>query len=503
MTSLQSDPASSGPSAAPHMSRLVVVGGGIAGLAAAWYAQQAADQQGMSLHVTVLEAAGRWGGKVLTEQVEGPDGPYLLEAGPDALLTHKPWGVTLARELGADAHLMGGQAANGRTFILHHNRLVPMPAGLHMLNPTQVWPFIRSPLLTPWGKLRIGLETLIPPRGGADDVSLAAFVRRRFGREALATLAEPLMSDVYSMDSERQSIQATFPQFPALEARYGSVIRGMRAVARSHPHAETQTPTWPFVSFVQGIQMLVDGLVGRLSATLHLHSAADRVARAPGGQYRVLLSGGTQVEADALIVATPAAAAAGLLRDIAPSAAARLSAIRTASIGNVYLAFRRADVPHPLNGYGVVIPRGEGRRIDGMSWTSSKWSGRAPAQQVLLRVFFGGPQTREQVALADDDLLAIVREEVELLLGMHAPPLFTRVYRWDDAYPQYEVGHLARVSEIEAVLPDGVMLAGSAYRGIGVPDCIRQGQEAAQRAVAALSRSGATTSGTELRAHEH
>jgi protoporphyrinogen/coproporphyrinogen III oxidase len=224
--------------------------------------------------------------------------------------------------------------------------------------------------------------------------------------------------------------------------------------------------------------------------------------RAPGGAYRVLLSSGGQLEADAVIVATPASAAATLLGDVAPVAASHLRAIRSASIGNVYLTFRREGVPHPLNGYGVVIPRGEGRRIDGMSWTSSKWTGRAPAQHVLLRVFFGGPHTRAQGQLADDELLAVIREEVAALLGVRATPVFRRVHRWGDGYPQYEVGHLARVSAIETALPDGVMVTGSAYCGIGVPDCIRQGQEAAQRALAALTVVSAATSGAATRLHE-
>lgn len=497
MSTMQSDKAHDIPNAGGEARRLVVVGGGIAGLSAAWYAQQAAAQRGIPLHTTILEAAGRWGGKVLTEQIDGPGGRYLLEAGADALLTHKPWAVALARELGVDAQLVGGQVANSRTFVLHHNQLQPLPTGLQLLAPTKFWPFACSPLFSLAGKVRIGLEALIPPRRGTGDESLADFVRRRFGREVLETLAEPLMADVYSMDSSQQSIQATFPQYTALEAQYGSVIRGVRGAARRALQltaAPSSAPTVPFVSFDQGIQTLVDALVSRLSltTTLCLHSAVDRVVRLPAGSYRVLLADGTQREADTVIVATPARAAADFLSEVAPAAAAQLSAIRYASIGNAYLAYRRSDVSHPLNGYGAVIPRHAGRRIDGMSWTSSKWAGRAPAQHVLLRVFFGGPHTRALAALADEELLAIVREEVATLLGALAPPLFQRVYRWSDGYPQYEIGHLTRVSAIEAALPAGLFVTGSAYRGIGVPDCIRQGQEAARRAI--------TTFATAMRA---
>lgn len=474
---------------------IIIIGGGIAGLSAAWYLQQKAKQHHLALHVTMLEASSHWGGKILTERVDGfGDAPFILEAGPDALLTHKPWGVTLARELALEGQLVGGNPANKRTFVLHRERLVPLPAGLQLLVPTLRWPFMRSPLFSPWGKLRIELEALIPSRRGtmgAGDESLADFVQRRFGREALETLAEPLMADVYNMASSRQSMLATFPLYPALEAQYGSVIRGVRSVARHHQRLSIQ-PAQPFVSFNGGTQTLVDALVSQLAGSLRLRSAVHRVERLAEGTYRVVLTDGSYLMADAVILAVPAHVASSLLREAALSASTRLSAIGYASIGNAYLAFRRHDVPHPLDGYGMVVPRNEGRHIDGMSWTSSKWAGRAPADHVLLRIFFGGPHTRDLIALENERLLAVVRAEVAALLGIQASPLFQRVYRWQDGYPQYEVGHLARVDAIEAELPAGLYVTGSAYRGIGLPDCIRQGQEAAQRAVTALTAPLAT-----------
>lgn len=469
--------------------RAVIIGGGIAGLSAGWYLQEEAARRDLALRYTLLDASGRWGGKVYTEQVQGPGGaPFILEAGPDALLTHKPWALTLARELGVEDRLVGGDPTNSRTFVLRRGRLVALPAGLQLLAPTQFWPFVRSPLFSPWGKLRVGLEALIPPRRVAVDESLADFVQRRFGKEALATLAEPLMADVYNTASSSLSILATFPQYPALEAQHGSVIRGVRATVRERRRAAAPPalPSRPFVSFDGGAQTLVEALVNRLTGDLRLRSPAERVDRTADGTYRVVLADGSHLVADAVILATPARVSASLLGAAAPAIASRMSAIGYTSIGNVYLAYRRQDVPHPLDGYGVVIPRTEGRRIDGMSWTSSKWAGRAPADYVLLRIFFGGPHTRELMALDDEDLLAVVRDEAAALLGVYAPPLFQRVYRWRDGYPQYEVGHLARVSAIEAELPAGLYLAGSAYRGIGVPDCIRQGHEAAQRAITAL-----------------
>lgn len=481
--------------------QIVIIGGGVTGLSAAWYLQHEAAQRQVALDYTLLEASNRWGGKALTDYVDGFGGaPFILEAGPDALLTHKPWAATLARELALEGRLVGGNPANSRTFVLRHNRLMPLPSGLQLLVPTQFGPFVRSSLFSPWGKLRIALEPLIPPRrsaGQAHDESLADFVRRRFGAEALETLAEPLMADVYNMVSSQQSILATFPQYPAFEAQYGSVTRGARSAARQRQRAPTSqtAPTWssrPFVSLDGGMQTLADALVTRLTGDLRLRSAVDRVGRTADGAYRVALADDSHLVADAVIVAAPAWVASSLLREVAPSAADRLSGIGYASIGNAYLAFRSGDVPRPLDGYGLVIPRSAGRRIDGMSWISSKWAGRAPADHVLLRVFFGGPSTRDLMALDDERLLAVIRAELAALLGVRAAPLFQRVYRWQDGYPQYTVGHLDRVEAIEAELPSGLYVAGSAYRGIGVPDCVRQGQESARKAVAALTASPAT-----------
>jgi oxygen-dependent protoporphyrinogen oxidase len=458
--------------------RVVIIGGGIAGLSAGWYLQEEAARRDLALRYTLLDASSRWGGKVYPEQVQGPGGaPFILEAGPDALLTQKPWALALARELGSEDRLVGGNPTNSHTFVLRRGQLVALPAGLQLLVPTQFWPFVRSPRFSPWGKLRVGLEALIPPRRIAFDESLADFVQRRFDKEALATLAEPLMADASNMASSRLSILATFPPYPALEAQHSSVIRGVRATVRERLRsaAPTALPSRPFVSFDGGAQTLVEALVNRLTGDLHLRRPAERVDRTADGTYRVVLADGSPLVADAVILATPARVSASLLGAAAPAVASRMRPIDYTSIGNVYLAYRRHDVPHPLDGYGVVISRAEGRRIDGMSWTSSKWAGRAPADYVLLRIFFGGPHTRELMALDDEDLLAVVRDEVAALLGVYAPPLFQRVYRWRDGYPHDEVGHLARVSALEAELPAGRYLAGSAYRGIGVPDCIRQG----------------------------
>lgn len=473
---------------APH---LVVVGGGIAGLSAAWYARQGdADVQ-----ITVLEASERWGGKVYTEHVETDgDAPLILEMGADAFLTRKPWALALARELGLDARIQSVNTNNSRTFVLHGGRLTPLPQGLQLLVPTQLLPFLRSPLFSWRGKLRVLLERFVSRREAHGDETLANFVRRRLGAEALDKLGEPLLAGVYNAEPERQSMQATFPQFPALEQKYGSLMRGSRAAQAERKAAPATEP--PFISFKTGAHELVDALVEQLDADLRLNTAVAAVEKV-GGSYQLILASGETLEADAVIFATPANVTAKLLRHAAPQAAAHLREIRYVGIGTCYLSFRREDVPHALDGFGVVIPSSEGRQIDGMTWTSSKWDGRAPDDEVLLRVFFGGPQTRAMLDLNDADLLEAVRGELRDLLGIEAPPLFQRVFRWRDGYPQYDLEHLERVTAIEAALPPGLLVTGSSYRGVGVPDCIKQGQSSAQQAVEFLAQHDPTVFETQ------
>ena len=460
---------------------VVILGGGITGLSAAWHLQQTA-RNGLSITYTVIEQSDHWGGKMRSEVIERDGAPaWVLEAGPDGLLTRKPWALALARDLRLDEHFLFVKRENSRTFVLRRGRPEPLPAGLQLLAPTQWRPFLRSPLFSPWGKARIALDMLVPPRRTTDDESLASFVRRRFGDEALRRLAEPMLAGVYNAEPERQSILATFPQFPALERAHGSVIRGLRAASRQQP---SETPA--LLSFDAGNQTLVDALVARLTGDMRLDTTVCSIARADVGGYELRLDDGTVVDANAVILATPANISASLTHETAPEAAALLAGIRCAGIGAIYLAYRQSDIAHPLNGTGVVIPPTEGRRIDGITWVSSKWDRRAPPGHALVRVFFGGPHTRAMLSLDDTRLIAIVREELASILGVQAAPLFTRIFRWPDGYPQYDVGHLERVAAIEAALPAGMAVAGSSYRGVGVPDCIHQGELAAAKIVETL-----------------
>jgi oxygen-dependent protoporphyrinogen oxidase len=372
-----------------------------------------------------------------------------------------------------------------RTFVLNRGRPTPLPDGVQMIVPTQFMPFALSPLLSPLAKLRMGMDFFIPPKRDGKDETLAEFITRRLGREALDKIAEPMMSGIYNAEAERQSLLATFPRFRELEEKHGSLIRGMLAARRGNGTAPLPDhgakPPSMFVSLRAGTQELVETLTAQLTGDLRLKTGVEHIARCDEGGYRLSLDDGTQLDAAVVILTTPAYVAGALLRNIAPQAADQLRAIRYVSTGTLSLAFRRAEIAHPLDGFGLLIPRSEKRPINAITWTSTKFDHRAPADHVLLRVFFGGSRSREMMDRDDDTLLEIVRRETKALMGIEAAPMFHRIYRWHKANPQYDAGHLDRVSAIENNLPPGVYVTGSAYRGIGIPDCVHQAQQTIQQ----------------------
>lgn len=464
---------------------VAIVGGGITGLSAAWYLQKQAAETGINLKLTVLEGSDRWGGKIHSERIDGfGDEPFVIEAGPDSFLTQKPWALQLAKELGLSPRLLDTNDAQRSVFVLKKGRLLPLPAGVMMIIPTEFWPFVVSPLISWPGKLRMGLDLFIPPKRDGQDETIAGFVSRRLGAEAVDRLADPLMSGIYNAESDRQSVLATFPRFRETEATYGSLIRGMAAARKARIGAPKPEHAM-FVSLKTGTVELVETLVPKLGANLRLKTGVEGITRQNGG-YELRLTGGEIIQADHVIVTTPAYAAANLLGDLAPEAAARLKTIRYVSTGTLSLAFRRADIRHPLNGFGLVIPRSEKRRINAITWTSTKFNHRAPEGHVLLRVFFGGSRRPEMMNIDDDELMEVVRDELKDIMGIESEPVLQRVFRWHDSNPQYDTDHLALVDAIEAGLPPGVYVAGSPYRGIGIPDCVYQAQQTAARIFASV-----------------
>ena len=466
------------------MRRLVIVGGGIAGLATAYYAQQAAAEHDLPLAITLVEREAHLGGKIVTDR---PDG-FVIEGGPDSFITQKPWALQLCRELGLEERLIGTNDARKAVYVLRGGRLRRMPEGLLLVVPTQFRPFLTSRLISWRGKLRMGLDWVIPPRRDPADESLADFIRRRLGQEALDVLAEPMMAGIHVADAERLSIQATFPRFVEIERRYGSLIRGMLAARRARakaPRANGHGKTTVFMTLRGGLAELVDALERALHAEIVIGQAVSGLERTHDG-YTLTLSGRRTLIADAVVLATPAYAAAELLRPLDADLAARLETIRYVSTATVSLGYAVADFPHPLDGFGYVVPRSESSRLLACTWTSTKFPQRAAPQSVLLRAFVGGPRDEALAALDEDALVALVREELARTLGVQAEPTVARVFRWRRANPQYDVGHLERVAALEAACPPGLYLTGSAYRGVGIPDCVKQGQATARAVVTRL-----------------
>jgi oxygen-dependent protoporphyrinogen oxidase len=451
--------------------RVVVIGGGIAGLAAARRLGSVLPDAEMLL----FERDEALGGKIHTEHVDG----FVIEAGADSFLSRKERGVALVDELGLGSELIGRRPEHHQTFVRRGDHLHPLPEGLTGMIPTSLDALERSELLSPAGKARFAAEREVPPATGRGDESVASFVSRRFGREAYEALVEPLMTGIYGGDGEQLSLLATFPQLRVLELEHGSLLHGLSAPP------PTDLP--PFVSLRSGMGALVAALVEGFERTQVLVGrGVARVSTGAAG-YEVALVDGESVEADGVVVAAPAFASAELLADLDAELATVLAAIPYASSVVISLAFLRADLL-PLDGYGYVVPRVEGTGVLACTWSSQKWEGRAPEGAVLVRVYagrYGGPDV---TASQDDDLVALARDELAHL-GISAEPLLTRIHRWPLGMPQYVLGHPERLARIDAALTEhpGLAVAGAAYRGVGIPDCIRSGEAAAEAVARAFA----------------
>jgi oxygen-dependent protoporphyrinogen oxidase len=463
--------------------RVAIIGGGITGMSAAFYLEQAAQAAGIKVDYTLIERNQRLGGKIASEYIDD----FVVEGGPDSFLTQKPWGMNLARDLGLESSFQSTKPAKHPTYVLVDGKPVPMPAGMSLIVPSQFLPFARSPIMSTRGKLRLALDLLIPPKRDKADETMADFVRRRLGSEALERLAEPLLAGIHSSEPERQSILATFPRFRDLEAQYGSLLRGSIAQRLAMRRAKTNgRPVSPFVTLRGGVGELVRTLETQLNGRLIRGQGVAALNYTPNedAAYRVLLENGETIDADAVIMATPAYTAAHLVSAFRPSLAASLRKIRYVSTGTLTLAYRTGDVGALLDGYGLVIPQRAKRRINAITIMSSKFDNRAPQGFTQIRVFLGGSRNPDVLQLEDSAIEELARAELRDILGITATPLWSRIFRWMNGNPQYDVGHLAHVDALDALCTPGLYLAGSAYRGVGIPDCVRQGQLAADAAVA-------------------
>jgi oxygen-dependent protoporphyrinogen oxidase len=463
--------------------KLAVVGGGVAGLAAAHRAVELARERGRRVELALFEAGDRLGGTIQTDRYEG----FLVECGPDSFLSEKPWALELCKRLGIEDRLVRTDDRFRRTFVAFRGRLHPLPEGFQLLAPTQLGPFVRSRLFSWPGKLRMAMD-LVLPRGGDPDESLGRFVSRRLGKEALERVAQPLVAGIYTADPDTLSLAATMPRFLELERRERSLILGLWRGARRAPAeaAGASGARWSlFVTLADGMEELIRALAVRLpSDVVRLKARVTDVAR-EGSGWRLGLRDGSTATADAVIIATESHQAGRMLRYADPGLAHLLDGIPYASSATVTLGWRRSDIPHPLDGFGFVVPQVERRPIIACTFSSVKYPGRAPDGFALLRVFVGGASNESILDGDDETLTRVARGELSQLLGVTAPPLFSRVSRYPKAMPQYHVGHLVRVDAIEGCLRahPGLALVGGAYRGVGIADCVRSGEDAAVRLI--------------------
>lgn len=450
---------------------VVIVGGGMSGLAAAY------EFTRRRVPVLLLEAAPAPGGVVKTERIDG----CLIDAGPDALLTQKPAAIDLCRELGIGDRLRP-QAQRG-TFLVRNGTLRALPEASVFGIPVDWTAFATSGAFSMRGKLRMAAEYVLPGRPAIGDESIASFMGRRFGPEAVEYLADPLLAGIHGGDAARLSMQALFPRFLEMERRHGSLIRGFRALARTR----TATPAAPFVAPLGGLREMVDALVAALPpASVRTGVRVDAIGPTARGGYRLYLREGT-IAADAVLLATPPRVTARLVRSIDPALADACARIPSVSVVTTALAYPKRAVRNRLEGTGVVIPRSEGMRVSAVTWVSSKWEGRAPADRVLLRAYLGGARDPGAIDLSSDEIVSRAHHDVRRLLGITGDPVLARVYRWPHANAQQEVGHPALMVRIDERLAAhaGLFVSAAGFRGSGIADCVADGRRQASAVMAA------------------
>lgn len=461
--------------------RVVIIGGGITGLTAVYRLQCEARQHNLPLDITLLEREARLGGKILTVR----EHDCVIEGGPDSFLASKPQAIQLCEQLGIAERLIGTNDAQKRTYIYSRSRLHDLPAGLSGLVPSRLAPLMRSSLISPLGKARLLMDFVMPAQRANGDESLANFVSRRLGRETFARLIEPLMGGIYAGDANQLSLNATFPQLRQLELAHGSLLRGvMNTAPQSVPHNTTdgaQRRTG-FLSLRGGMGDLVEALTAQLDIEMQCGRTVDAIRRTPQG-FQIQTSHG-DIAADALIIATPAYATATLLQEVDDELTEAHRAIAHVSTATISLAYRRADI-RALHGFGFVVPSVERRVLLACTWSSNKFAQRAPDDVLLLRCFIGRAGQEQLLARDDEALIQIARDELKDILQIVAEPLFAKIFCWPQGMPQYNLGHVERVTRIERRVQSivGLFLAGAAYRGVGIPDCIRSGNAAASQAI--------------------
>ena len=474
--------------------RIVIVGGGISGLATAYALMEEGRKNQTEVQCTVVERDTRWGGKILTHVKED----LLIEGGPDSFLTSKPWAVELCRNLGLQDQLIPTNAQHNRTFSFCRGALRELPQGLLAFRPQRVDTLVSSGLLSWKGMLRMAAERFWPRRTPwPTDESLGGFFRRRFGAEAFDYMIEPLVAGIYAGDADELSIEATFPRFRELEREYGSVIKGMR-IAQANAPTASRPPgeaTTLFMSLRGGLSELIRRLVQKLrdrgvclAAGVGCQEIQPRTHNS--SLFRVILDSGERLPADAVVLATPAFQTARLIRAFQPETASLLDGIPYASTATISMAYPTESIGSQIQGFGFVVPRKEQRPLLAATWTSLKWPGRSRAGETLIRCYVGGRGREKVLEQEDTSLVECIRRELEAIVGITAVPQYTEIHRWTRGMPQYVLGHRERLTQVEHLLAEwpGVYVTGAGLYGIGIPDCIREGTKVGHQLVRDLSQ---------------
>lgn len=468
------------------MKKIVVIGGGITGLSAAYEVQQA-KEKGAAVDYLLVEKDDRLGGKIFTEKKDG----YILEGGPDCFLSDKPWVAQMSEKIGITNRMIPSNDASKITYVYADKKLQRLPDGVMSLVPTKLVPFALSSLISWPGKIRMAFDLLIPKKKTDEDETLGSFVTRRLGQEALDKIAEPLIGGIHAGDPDQMSLKATFPRFIQMEQNHGSLIKAMLAGKKNMPKPKPPEPGKPrktfFMTFKEGMAELTDTIAGNLDKSKILTGkTVEKISKDAEGKYTVYIEGMDPVVADAVIVTAPAHEAAEIVKDLDAELYKNLAGIPLATSATVNLAFKRSDVNETLEAFGFIVPLSEGRKVKAGTYSSTKWDYRTPSDEyVLIRAFVGGAKNQELVYQEEDALLKMVLSELKDIIGLKAQPVMHRIYKWIKGMPQYTIGHLDRVAQIEArtAANPGLYVVGGSYRGVGVGDCINVGSQAAKKAL--------------------
>jgi protoporphyrinogen/coproporphyrinogen III oxidase len=472
-----------------NINRIVVIGGGITGLSAALEIKKQSAAENRQVHLTVIEKDNRFGGKIRTHREAG----LIMEGGPDSLLARKAAGMQLIQELGLESEMVSMNPSVGKTYIVSNGKLQLFPSGTNMGVPAMLRSFMQTGLISTSGKLRALTDFVLPRETTTGDESLGSLLRSRLGDEVVDLLCEPLMAGIYAGNIDQLSVQATFPEFQKMvNTERSLILASMRRFRNRQKPASTGRSI--FVTLKNGLQTIPERIVDVLSGTADLmpNTTVEKLIHQADGTYVIHASTTGKpivITADAVIITTPAPVAGGLLFSLIPSASV-LREIPYISTATVVIGYRKDAITTNLDASGFVVPRRENRAITASTWISTKWPHTTNGEYIIIRCYVGRAKQQEYLRLTDDEMTTMVQEEIRNLVGINANPAFSRVTRWDSAMPQYLVNHLDNVHKVEqelrASLPH-VYIAGAGYRGIGIPDCIAQGQQAAQETLQNLN----------------